>query len=102
MSTKDFNPRYVLYAASQQRTPEMQIRHDEQRWPGGCMTGFILWMNERKAEFKKISPDSFLGNWIYDQAAWDNFLFHFCQTSLALMDWNNRRQHGNQEAAKTS
>lgn len=49
MST--LNPRYVAYCKSQGRTPDDQLKHDEEKYPGGSMTGFILWTNEKWNEF---------------------------------------------------
>jgi hypothetical protein len=50
-----WNPRYVIYAyAHDKRTPEEMGDFDRERYPGGCMTGFILWMDEQWAEFRKF------------------------------------------------
>lgn len=40
-----WNPRYVAYAAAHNKTPEAMIEHDKEAWPGGKMTGYILWSN---------------------------------------------------------
>lgn len=57
----DINPRFWLYAKSRGRTVPGQILVDKRRWPGGCMTGFILWMGEQWRAFcalgKVRNPD---------------------------------------------
>jgi GTP-dependent phosphoenolpyruvate carboxykinase len=73
------NPRYIAYAKAHGKTPDAMLAHDKKEWPGGCMTGFILWMREQKGAFRKASPESFymVGGAlteIADQEAWDNFL----------------------------
>jgi len=69
-----YQPRYVAYALAQGRTPEAQLEHDREAWPGGCMTGFWLWIRERRDEFRRISPESFMYGEIFDYQAWDAFL----------------------------
>lgn len=49
----DYQPRYVAYARAHGRTPDEQLAHDEDRWPGGCMTGFICWIGERWQEWRR-------------------------------------------------
>lgn len=49
----NWQPRYVAYAKSMKMTPEEASVHDDNRWPGGCMTGFILWMHEQSGAFAK-------------------------------------------------
>ena len=51
---KGWNPRFVEYAAEQGRTPEEQTISDREAFPGGCMTGFILWIGERWTEWAKL------------------------------------------------
>ena len=70
-----WNPRYVAYAGYFGRTPEAQQKFDrEVNWPASPATGFILWISERKQEFKKQNPKAFLGDDISDFDAWDEFL----------------------------
>lgn len=40
-----WNPRYVAYAAAHRVDPATMLQRDREAWPGGHMTGFILWMN---------------------------------------------------------
>ena len=41
-----WNPRYVAYATAHGRPPGDMLAHDLDRWPGGRMTGYILWITE--------------------------------------------------------
>lgn len=38
-----YTTRFKLYAASQKLTPRAVLKRDETLYPGGKMTGFILW-----------------------------------------------------------
>ena len=42
-----YQPFYVVYAKSHGREPDDMWDHDKERWPGGKMCGYILWMGER-------------------------------------------------------
>lgn len=48
------NPRYWLYARSLGHTLEEQKVADEVAWPGGSMTGWVLWMSEKWRGFCKV------------------------------------------------
>lgn len=74
MSKPAWNPRFELYAAEHGRTPDQQLEWDRAQWPGGMMCGFILWIDERKEEFRKLHPEAFLNGTIFDGPAWDDFL----------------------------
>lgn len=50
----DWNPRYVLYAASLGEAPEQTRERDAERWPGGRNTGFMLWISARWQEWCKL------------------------------------------------
>lgn len=47
----DWNPYYVAYAAAHGRCAEDMAAFDRERYPGGQMAGFILWMSQRWAEW---------------------------------------------------
>lgn len=43
-----WNPRYVAYAkAHGAADPDEMLERDRETWPGGCMIGFSLWIQER-------------------------------------------------------
>jgi hypothetical protein len=52
--TNEYNPRFKAYAVSQGRTPEDQLVHDSEAWPGGKMAGFTLWVHEQWARWSKL------------------------------------------------
>ena len=41
------NPRYVTYASKHNRTHEEMLLFDTERYPGGKMAGFTIWIQER-------------------------------------------------------
>jgi len=47
-----WNQRYVAYAADQGREPTEQLRHDQEVWRGGSMTGFTIWISQRWREWR--------------------------------------------------
>lgn len=68
------NPRFIAYATAHGRTPEAQLEHDRETYPGGSMAGFILWIADRRRAFKARCPEAFVGDLIRDQEAWTAFL----------------------------
>lgn len=73
------NPRYVAYAKSHGKTPQEMLEFDKQKYSGGCMAGFIIWIHRRCSEFKKISPELFCGDEIGDQDRFTAFLEKFAE-----------------------
>jgi hypothetical protein len=55
----EWNPQYVQYAKVHGRTPDDMLVHDRERWPGGIMTGYILWVSQVQQECFKEHPDWF-------------------------------------------
>lgn len=49
LSAQKFQPRYVAYAKTNDREPDEQLEHDRVAFPGGCMAGYIVWINGRWA-----------------------------------------------------
>ncbi len=54
-----WNPRYLAYCKAHGMEPEAMTAHDDQRWPGGCMTGYILWNQSKWAEFHKLTENRY-------------------------------------------
>lgn len=46
-----YQPYYLAYCRAEGRTPEAQLAHDDARFPGGVMTGYILWIAEQWRRF---------------------------------------------------
>lgn len=74
---RHWNPRYLNYCRvhGRQWRPEDQIAADRERWPGGCMAGFLLWIDQRWREWRwahGIGPDDVLDG--HDHKAFDRWL----------------------------
>ena len=77
-----WNPRYVLYAQSQGRTPPAQWDADRAEWPVAVVRGFLRWIGARQREFYAQHPERFAwgshgrpdAHVIQDVIAWDAFL----------------------------
>lgn len=46
------NTRYLAYCAAHRNTPEQQHSQDKERYPGGVMVGFSLWIMAMWEEFE--------------------------------------------------
>lgn len=56
-----WNPRYVCYARAHGRTPDEMLDHDRERFPGGCMVGYMEWFAERRREWLAMEhPDDYI------------------------------------------
>lgn len=52
MTEPAWNPRYVCYALEVHGAPPAAaLNLDRALWPGGCMAGFIIWIQTRCGEF---------------------------------------------------
>jgi hypothetical protein len=45
--------RYVAYALAHDNAPLEQLEHDKARWPGGCMVGFMEWIEQQWRAWRK-------------------------------------------------
>lgn len=81
---QEFQPYFVAYATAHDRSPADQLDHDKARWKGGCMTGFILWIGQQRAAFRKARPEAFLGDSIADYEAWGDFVVAQGHAKVAL------------------
>ncbi len=79
MAKSKYNPRYLAYCkAMKVGSPEAMMRRDSKKYPGGCMTGFVLWMRERQRKFQEKSPEACMDGHVCGcdkcQTKWDVFL----------------------------
>jgi len=78
---KKWNPRYLAYCRANHYEPDVQNAIDRKQYPGGFMTGFILWNNLHWALFFKEVygidnyKDYVKGEDTHKQ--YDNFLLHY-------------------------
>lgn len=54
MAEVAWNPRYIHYARVHNRTPDEMLMHDEERFPGGQMCGFIIWIRKQWQAWSKL------------------------------------------------
>lgn len=69
-----YQPRYLAYCQAHGMTPEAMDAHDEERFPGGCMTGYILWIGDRWAEWAKVNGRKDQQRTAADHASFDAWL----------------------------
>jgi hypothetical protein len=85
MPVSGWNPRYVAYATAQgrkagedKREPFTQAALDRLEYPGGCMTGFILWIDAAWQAFAAIhnekSARDLQANQAHSQRLFDEWL----------------------------
>lgn len=73
-TTQDYQPRFIAYARACGNTPEAQLVADDSAWPGGCMTGFILWIGGKWNEWKSETQWGGIVLTNEDHTAFDNWL----------------------------
>jgi hypothetical protein len=50
-----FNPRYTEYARVHGKTEEEMLAYDKEQYPGGCMAGFVNWINDKWFKWKMLN-----------------------------------------------
>lgn len=68
------NLRYRAYAKARGLTTAQMMKHDRGAFPGGCMTGFILWIGERWREWERETEWSGEFKTEDDHRAFNNWL----------------------------
>ena len=68
------NARYLAYCKAHGKTSDEMMEHDRLVWPGGVMTGFILWNTEKLRSFRMRHPEAFLGDSLCDHSSYDTWL----------------------------
>jgi hypothetical protein len=53
-----WQPRYVQYSRQHEKTPAAMLAHDAERWPGGKLCGYILWVTARWSEWDSLNGHS--------------------------------------------
>ncbi len=71
-----WNPRYLAYCVAHgEPDPDKMLTKDSARWTG-CMTGYILWIQARWSEWRRLM--GYKGSdplWPIDHAMFDMWLF---------------------------
>lgn len=75
----EFNPVYLRYCVEHGETdPNVMLAKDSERYPGGCMAGFLLWVSAKRQAFYALNPGALFGGRptgrIVDIGAWNRFL----------------------------
>ncbi len=77
-SDMKWNPRFVEYARVEDRTPEEQLEHDRKKYPGGCMTGFSLWIRKKWSKWYDLVQKKYPGmeqlRWLNNHEEFDKWL----------------------------
>ena len=50
-----FNPRYTEYAKAHGKTEEEMLSQDKEQYPGGCMAGFVTWINDKWFKWRMLN-----------------------------------------------
>ena len=69
-----YQKRYIAYAKYHGKTPQEIYEHDKEQFPGGRMTGFIIWINKMRLNFIKTHPEFSLHGCITNHEAFTKFI----------------------------
>lgn len=85
--SSEWTANFTAYARAHGREPAAMLERDRERWPGGVMCGFILWVAARKLEFAGAFPCKMIGpDLIRDIPAWVAFLQEAGRNRVRLVD----------------
>jgi hypothetical protein len=75
-----YQSRYIAYAKSNNNTPEKQLEIDAHKYPGGKMSGFIVWISDIRSEWSMKTNEIPKHGWSKEQHKkfdqWLNSKFH--------------------------
>lgn len=66
---RKWNPRYIAYCKVHAKSPTSMLEHDEIKWPGGRMCGFMLWLGGRWREFARQKKAIFSAPFVHQNGA---------------------------------
>jgi len=72
--TRCYSHRFLVYCHTLGKTPTECLRYDCALYPGGKMTGFIIWGHQQIAAYLAEHPESFTGDRLLDQTKYDAWL----------------------------
>lgn len=84
--TEKWNPRFANYARVHGNSPVEQLAEDRNRWPGGSMTGFVLWNRERLVEASRAIPEAFCLGRLVDHETYDAWLTAWVDTATKTVE----------------
>jgi hypothetical protein len=74
MEKTEYNERYLLYCKSNNLSFDEQLEKDKKEYPGGCMTGYIIFIGKMYGKFFQNHPEYFDGQYIRDQEQFTKFI----------------------------
>jgi hypothetical protein len=87
VETGKWNSRYVAYAKTNGNEPEQQLEKDRSQYPGGCMTGFMEYIQKELREFVKVMDAPWIleiGMSEKEHEAFTEFLFRRVTNDLKI------------------
>ena len=70
------NRRFLVYSRDHgfEGDPAGMLAHDRIIWPGGVMTGYVIWIPRQMESFRLANPEAFHGDHLADQDAFTSWL----------------------------
>lgn len=75
-STEAFNPRFVAYSSANGNTPENQLIIDKEKYKGGSMCGFMLYIQTAKTKAAELDLHFIKSDYIIDDEDFTDWLLN--------------------------